>query len=157
MIHGYDDSTKEKVEVYSTEDTYSKSEVYNKEEVYDKDEVYNKSEVYNKEEAVPDSDFVLIEGSSSVGYNESKMIEYSASQLAQLGIEDMTKWMIISVTSKSSSDNIWENSHYLGSTNLTRPSAIYLESENKLRVFLYNSNPNTQTVSYRVLLKKVKN
>lgn len=138
MAYGFNDK-KEKVEVYSTSETY------------------NKDEVYNKQEAVPNSDFVLIEGTSSVGYNESKMIEYSAAQLAQLGIEDMTKWMIISVASKIGFDNIWENSHYLGSTNLTRPSAIYLETENKLRVFLYNSNSNTQTVTYRVLLKKVKN
>lgn len=156
MAYGFNDK-KEKVNVYSTSETYNKTEVYNKDEVYPKTDVYNKTEVYSKAEAVPNADFVMIEAGASIDYNQSFTVGYTDAQLAEMGIDNMDNWMIVSVVSKNSQDNLWEGPHYISSSNLTRPMANYSETDGMLRIFLYNPYSLTKVVRFRVLLKKVRN
>jgi hypothetical protein len=161
MIHGYDDSTKEKVEVYSTEQTYNKDEVYSKTETYPKTDVYNKTEVYNKNEVYPKTEvyprenFVGIYGViANVGSFQSAQVDIDSSTLADYGVINLRDYVVVGVMQRIRSSTVWTMPMYDANTNMTRPLANYPNAAT-LRVFVYNGTGLAENVEYMVALMKV--
>lgn len=128
MIHGYDDSTKEKVEVYP------------------------------KDEAMPVADWALVEGNTTAQPGVVTTVQLDHYTLKAFGINDIRKWMVVSAAQKVATFGIWNPSRYtrVGNISTTIPVATYSEGGSNLNVSLANNSEEAARVDYRILLKRIK-
>lgn len=144
MIHGYDDSTKEKVEVYSTEQTYNKDELYTRSQT---------SALVNTR--VKYADRVTFTRSASLAYLSNTSIDINRSELENVGITDITEWRVINIESDNGEPNTM-NPPWYSNNNLYPLYRIYTGSTPFIRLYIANLHGNaTTTVTVRITLEKI--
>lgn len=131
MIHGFDDSTKEKIEVVA------------------KDEVITLGETVT----IP------------AGQYANKNFNKTALENAGIDTTDLSKYCVLGVIYKLSSDNNWITAPYIGEITsiddntfvICTPSVYILnESNNKMiRFVMYNHNDSSIIVQFKLRLLKV--
>lgn len=115
--------------------------------------IYGFNEKKEKVEVVKSDDFAFYEG--TINNVAASSISTINVQQSELGISDLENWMVVS-TYELSTDN-YSNSWltYFRPDYGEYPKAVIRETEQILRITVYNSDSIKRNIPVRVLLKRV--
>lgn len=100
------------------------------------------------------SKFIVVSGTvSSVGKLATKARSYSASQLAALGIDDVTKWVVISAMTDLSR-GIWQTANTGDGGNPISVAVNVIEASKGMDVAVTNGLSSTKNIKYKVALMR---
>lgn len=112
--------------------------------------IYGFNDNKEKVEVVKSDDFAFYEG--TINNVAASSISTITVQQSELGISDLENWMVVS-NYELSSTNSWMT--YFRDNYGEYPKTVIRETEQILRITVYNADSSKRNIPVRVLLKRV--